>query len=215
MEDKKISLSEFNIQQVDELCGCEQAITYLKAKYGETTDDLRTRKADIIELLDKGKISWVINFCLHIVTIEKQYEFLKYLLQDLISHLPDSESEGVFNFYKLFVSQLEGANLLEQLFELYEIMFNFNNSYKGKTAKELKPIERYMLERNRAFMRMLDLHAENPIKACITGSNYIIRAELWNQIVDYPDTDPIAFKAIKEKDHGLYAMKLTEIWPND
>ena len=217
MQDKVISFSEFNVEMVNDLGGCEQAMKYLREKYGHQIDDLSNRRSDIITLIDEGKFSWVINFCMNLVTKEKQIEYIEYILKDILISIPEVEREVIELFYKCFIPHLKGVNYSDEILQIYEMMLNFNKELFKKESSTLNSYERYLFYRNKALMRLIDLFDTDLIKGCVVSSMQIISALICNCDIDN-DTNKVLiseFKLLKEKDYGQYAMQLTGIWKND
>lgn len=93
-------LKNFSIDLIKNYEGCPDAMSFLKSRYGNETDDLRKRKADFVQLIEEGKSVWIINFFLNIMLRQQRGQYLldklnqhKYLIRNVGDYFVDYDIE--------------------------------------------------------------------------------------------------------------------------
>lgn len=214
----KSKLKDFNIEMVNKLGGCKPAMKYLREKYGEEVIDLGNRRADFIDIMDEGKADWIINFCLNIMQPQERKTYLEYVLLDLSFQF--SEDDSIKKPIKLLIRHICKQDKSDSEIENYDVMFqnrlsNLESVYIKNEAEEdiLKRV--IEIRKIKAMQTVCENYKKNFIKACVMSSLHSCEAIVARDIIEDSTQNICMIRRIKMKEYGLYAMKLTELWPNE
>lgn len=75
-------ITNFSIDVIKDFEGCPEALIFLKRIYQDQTDNLRKRKKDFIELIDRDKGVWIMNFLHNCITKPYRARFVLNLISE-------------------------------------------------------------------------------------------------------------------------------------
>jgi hypothetical protein len=204
----KIDLEKFSPETITEMGLCPTAFKRFKKDYGDTVHPLSNHKATVINLIDEGKGEWVITFCTALMESPQHLLFAKYVIGEVQRDFKGRIIERI-------------CLLLDQ-----HISGEMDNAQDIQNAQKMLESEVLNMPQDtwpqqcvfKIYKGLINL-----IRACSEGENInqrmtvAIRCFVEAYALDAVARDNFApiqhHRVDKFKHFGLYAMKLTGVWP--
>lgn len=208
---KKADPKKFTMDDLKDLKMCGRGFKYFKRRYGDRVIDLSEARAEVVGLIDEGKGDWVLTFCFGLMDDEKLLQFYRYMIDEVNR---DFKGKVIQQACAKIISFLEGGDTAQEV-QNFKKFFNRENQIDTEEDRTLMEQAKRSLYYGMVYSIESLEKGENGAQKMGQAITHLVEAYTTNELCKNEEINFSNVRIDKFKHFALYAMVLTEVWPND